>query len=274
MGRARSLLFVPGNRADRFDRAAGAGADVVVLDLEDAVEVSAKGVARDAVAGWLVTGGEAVVRVNPVTSPYFHDDSSALAGLPGLLGIMLPKADAEALELAAARCPGVPLVPLVESARGVHEVHRVAAGHGVVRLAFGAIDLALDLMMEESPESLLLARSSLVLASRVAGLDPPADGVTTRLDDGESARLDAQAARALGFGGKLCIHPTQVPVVNAAFSPTADELRWAEGVLAALPGGAVRHGNHMIDAPLRDRARRIVARASALGEADGGAVVP
>jgi len=256
------MLFVPGDRHDRFGKGAASGADLVVLDLEDAVGVSDKVEARERVATWL-DHNEAVVRVNAPGSAWADEDVAALAGRAGLLAVMLPKAEtAEAVREVGDVC-GAPVLPLVETALGVHRVHEVAAAPGVVRLAFGSVDLALDLDCTEAWEPLLAARSALVLASRVAGLPSPTDGVTTALDDVEMLERDARSARALGFGGKLCLHPRQVAPVNQTFSPSADELAWASAVLD-LPQnlGVTTYKGQMIDAPVLARARLLVQRAA------------
>ena len=255
---ARSALFVPGDRDDRFAKAAATGADVVVLDLEDAVAVEAKDVAREAVGRWLDGTGHGVVRINAVGTEWFEADCAGLSGASGLLGVMLPKAAGPStLTELAGRLPGVPLIALIETAEGLRAADRVAAVRPVARLALGTVDLALDLDMDETWDSLLLARSQLVLASRLGGLPGPLDGVSTQLSD--AAGADAAAARSLGFGGKLCIHPRQVDAVNAAFTPAPDLVAWAEAV-AALPGGAVRHDGRLVDEPVRARAHRILRR--------------
>jgi citrate lyase subunit beta/citryl-CoA lyase len=253
---ARSALFVPGDRGDRFPKAVASGADVVVLDLEDAVAVGAKDGAREVVVRWLTAAGSGVVRINASGTEWFEADCAALAGAPGLLGVMLPKAaDPEAIAQLAGRLPGVPLIALIETGEGLRSADRVAAADPVVRLALGTVDLALDLDMDETWESLLLARSQLVLASRLGGLPRPLDGVSVQLSD--AAGADAAAARSLGFGGKLCVHPRQVDAVNMAFTPSADQVAWAEAV-ASLPGGAVSHDGRMVDEPVRARAHRIL----------------
>ncbi|PZG18936.1 HpcH/HpaI aldolase/citrate lyase family protein [Nonomuraea aridisoli] len=250
--RARSWLFTPGDRPDRFGKAAATGADVAVLDLEDAVAPDAKAGAREAVAKAL---GElhAYVRVNGAGTPWHEEDLRAVAGRPGLLGVMLPKAETpDALDGL-----GVPVVALVETAAGVENAARIAARPEVVRLAFGSVDFALDIGATE--DDFLYARSRLVVVSRASGVGAPVDGVTTDLDDPERTMADARRARALGFGGKMCLHPRQVGPVNRAFSPSEAELAWARQVVAAAgEGGAVRVGGQMIDKPRLESARRLL----------------
>lgn len=265
VGTARTLLFVPGNRPDRFGKAVAAGADLVVVDLQDAVPPADKDTARREVATWLGdAGNRAAVRVNAADSPLHEPDLTALAGLPGLAAVLLPLADDPAA-LAAMRArlgPAVALLPLVENARGLSRVDELAAAPGVARLAFGHLDFAADLDASPDPEAMLLARSTLVLASRVAGLPGPVDGVTPDLTDPEVTRTDALRARRLGFTGKLCVHPKQVAVVHEAFRPDPEQVAWARRVVAAAAaGGVVRVDGAMVDAPVVARARAVLARA-------------
>ncbi|WP_371779222.1 HpcH/HpaI aldolase/citrate lyase family protein [Streptosporangium subroseum] len=261
---ARSWLFVPGDRGDRFAKAAASGADVVVCDLEDAVAVDAKEPARAEVARWLGAGGVACVRVNARGTPFHDADVSALSGVRGLRAVMLPKAeDPRALgELSDALGPDTVVVALVETALGLHRAYDLASAPGVVRLAFGSIDFALDLGAEETPTSMLFARSSLVVASRAARVAAPIDGVTVALDDLSVVEAEAATAAGLGFGGKLCVHPRQVSAVNAAFSPGEEEVRRARRILDSVTdGGAGRLDGQMIDRPVVERARLVLRRA-------------
>jgi citrate lyase subunit beta/citryl-CoA lyase len=263
---ARSLLFVPGDRPERFDKAVAGGADLVLCDLEDAVAPPNKDQARAAVAGFL-GHHPAAVRINGVDSPWHEDDLDAVIAAAGLRAVVLPKADSlAALRATTARLPaGVALYALLESARGVRDADQIAEMPGVGRLLFGNIDFGLDagVTAEDPLESeLLYARSRIVVASRAAGLPPPVDGVTTDLYDPVVTRDAARRARNLGFGGKLCLHPKQVSVVNTAFSPDAEELRWARRVLEATAdsgGAAIRVDGEMIDAPRVELARRLLA---------------
>jgi citrate lyase subunit beta/citryl-CoA lyase len=259
---ARSWLFVPATRPDRFDKAAASGADVVVVDLEDAVPAADKAGARSQVAAWLAGGGVGAVRVNPADSPHHAEDVAAVAGLPGLRAVLVPMAEsAEALgAVHDSLGPDVAVVAQVETARGLLRAVDLASAPGVVRLAFGHLDFALDIDAAPEPEALAHARGVLVVASRGAGAAGPVDSVTTDLDDDRATRQDAERARALGFTGKLCIHPRQVHAVNEAMSPTPEQVAWAESVLAAGTG-AVRLDGQMVDAPVVTRAERILRRA-------------
>ena len=264
MSHARSLLFVPADRPERFAKALASGADGVIVDLEDAVAPAAKPAARDALAGWLASGEAAAVfvRVNAPGTPW-HADDLRICRAPAVRGIVLPKAESpEQLADAAAAVPGRAWLPLVETAAGIAAVEAVARAPGVQRLLFGSIDLQADLGIQGEGEELLYFRSRLVLASRLAELQPPVDGVTTAVDDAAQVRADALRARRLGFGGKLCIHPRQVAEVNAAFTPSAAERDWALRVLAAAEasgGAAVAVDGKMVDAPVLLRARAVLA---------------
>ena len=261
---ARSLLFVPGDRPDRFEKAAASGADAVICDLEDAVAPEHKTIARQNVAEWLSRGGMAYVRVNATDSPYFDADGAALANLPGLRGVVVPKATepASLAALGTALGTAVRIVALIESALGLHRAYEIASTPGVARLAFGSIDFALDTGATEDDLSLLYARSALVVASRAANLSAPIDGVTTALDDVDLVGVDATKGRRLGFGGKLCVHPRQVPAVNEAFTPTDDEVRWARQIVNnTTDNRASRVDGLMVDKPIADRARQILRQA-------------
>ncbi|CAN7358442.1 CoA ester lyase [Pseudoduganella sp. LjRoot289] len=267
----RSYLFVPGNRPERFGKAFDAGADAVVVDLEDAVAPDQKDAARAALSAWRAAGhghgARLVVRINDDASPWFARDLDMVRTL-GACEVMLPKAEsAPQLErLAAALPPGTGVIALVESARGVLQAEAVAAAAGVTRLAFGTIDYALDLGLDDDPRGLLYPASRIALASRAAGLPSPVAGVTAGFDDDAALHADFALARASGFGAKLCIHPRQVGVVHAMLAPSAEQLDWAARVAAAAQaggGGAVQVDGKMVDRPVLLRAHAILARRTA-----------
>lgn len=265
---ADTALFVPGDRPERFAKAAAAGAGVVIIDLEDAVAPDAKAGALAAVLEALAPGGvQALVRVNPVESQYYDAETTALlagAEAPGsgLLGIVVPKAEgAGALRQLRADMPKhLALVPLVESALGVVNALELARVPGVTRLAFGAIDFALDIDADGGDRFLDHARAQLVLASRAAGIAAPLDSPSTDIKDAGKVADSARLARNFGFGGKLCIHPAQLPAVRGAFAPTQADVEWALSVIGA-EGGAVQVDGQMIDRPVTERAKRILQRA-------------
>lgn len=261
-------LFVPGHRPERFDKALAAGANHVIVDLEDAVAPADKDTARAALVQWLAgTTARVAVRVNAADTAWFADDLRALAS-PAVGAVMLPKAeDPQVLAAIAGQRPDVALVPLVESAAGIANARALAAMPGVQWLAFGSIDFQVDLRMRDATEDELLPfRAELVLASRLATIAAPLDGVTTAIDDAERLAADVQRARRLGFGGKLCIHPKQVAPVRAGFAPSAAERAWAERVLAAAAasaGAAVALDGKMVDRPVILRAQAILRDATA-----------
>jgi len=267
---ARTLLFVPGDRPERFAKAAASGADAVVLDLEDAVPMATKQTARDAVrAGWAelqALGVPLVVRSNAWGSEEWAADLDCLQCLAGMAALMLPKAEsADAVRKAHQDTGGVPILPLIESAAGYDAVKAIAAAPGCLRLVVGHIDFMADtgIGCGEDQAELDPLRFAVAIATRLSGRAPAIDGVTVQLDDDAILRSDTLRARRFGFGGKLCIHPRQVPGVHAAFAPGDEELTWARRVVAAeaaAGGGAVQLDGRMVDLPVVLRARRLLAQ--------------
>ncbi|WP_040590648.1 HpcH/HpaI aldolase/citrate lyase family protein [Sphingopyxis sp. MC1] len=256
---ARHFLFVPGNRPERFDKAAASGADVVVIDLEDAVPAPAKAQARDDVRRWLEAGGSAMVRINAIDAPWFAEDL-ALAHIATLQGLMVPKAEAGDAIIDVARLS--PVVALVETARGVTGIDALAAVPGIVRLAFGTIDFTLDCDLTASDRQLDPVRLAMTIASTAAGIAAPIDGVTVRFDDPLPVEMAARAARSMGFRAKLCIHPAQLSPVAAAMTASEEELERASRIVAAdraASGSAVSLDGEMIDRPIVARAYRLLA---------------
>ncbi len=262
---ARSWLFVPGDRPDRFDKARLSGADRVIVDLEDAVRPEAKDAARQAVARYLAPERPVYVRVNAAETPWFDADLDAVCR-PGLAGLVLSKAEDAGVIRRVARhlhmLPGATVAPLVETARGVWRARRLAgADPRVERLLFGSLDFCLDTGMSPGADEreLAPARSHVVLASRVSGIAPPIDGITAHIDATDELQDVCERAQRLGFGGKLAVHPRQVATINAAFMPSPEEIAWAERVVAAFDAvaeGVVRVDGLMVDRPVVERARR------------------
>ncbi|MFT6533770.1 MAG: citrate lyase subunit beta/citryl-CoA lyase [Limimaricola cinnabarinus] len=254
----RSFLFVPANRPERFAKAAASGADAVILDLEDAVAREDKEAARAAL-DTRFTDLPVIVRVNAIGTEWHDADLAALRAL-GVAAVMLPKSETPETVSEVHRQLGgqMPLLALVESAQGLANARTIAAAQGVARLVFGSIDYCADLGCAHLREILQPARAELVLASRLAGIAAPVDGVTTDLSDPEITRSDASHARDHGMTGKLCIHPKQVAPTIAAFLPSDVERDWARRVLAA-GDGAVAVDGAMVDEPVRIRARTILA---------------
>lgn len=264
-----TYLFVPGNRPERFDKACAAGAGAIVLDLEDAVAPADKALARNAIADWIAAHPEAatrvVVRINDANSACFADDAALMKALD-IVHVMLPKVElAEQVDaLVDATGPALKVLPLIESARGVANVDRIAAAGRVQRLVFGTLDYGVDLDLSGDELGLIYPSSRIAIASRCADIASPVAGVTPTLDDEARIRADLAFARAFGFGAKLCIHPRQVAVIHAACLPSADERQWAERVLEAARSGegAVQLDGKMIDRPVVLKAQAILARSA------------
>ncbi|WP_019936666.1 CoA ester lyase [Bordetella sp. FB-8] len=264
----RSALFVPASRAERIPKALASGADAVIVDLEDAVEPAAKPAARQALAEFLngCPDARVWVRVNDATTPWHEDDLAALRGKPGVAAVMLPKAESAAQVAHAGQ--GRPVVPIVETARGLVRVAEVAAAPGVDRLAFGSLDYGVDLSFTPATAAadVLLgqARGLVLLHSRAAGLAAPMDGVYPDIEDTEGLSAAAERASHMGFSGMLCIHPSQIETVHAAFMPAQADIDWSRRVLTAQResgAGAFRLEGRMVDAPVLARARQVLARA-------------
>lgn len=297
LAEARSFLFVPADRPERHAKALAAGADAVIIDLEDAVAPAAKAAAAQALAAqWAALRAlpdrlPLLLRCNAPGTPWFAGDLALAAALrPD--GLVLPKAErvadlarvAEALrgpgsysaapargpEPVASRpagaAPDLALLLLVETARGLDQARALAASGLALRLLFGHLDFQADLGLQagEDERELDAARFELVLASRLAGLSAPVDGVTVATQDAARLAADVQRAQRLGFTGKLCIHPAQVAGVHQALAPTPQRLAWAQRVtdaVAAAAGGVVQVDGRMVDAPVLALARRVLASA-------------
>ncbi|WP_028997968.1 HpcH/HpaI aldolase/citrate lyase family protein [Azohydromonas australica] len=274
IGRGRSLLFVPASRPERLAKALASSADLVIVDLEDAVPAEQKSAARDAFANTLPhlaaeAAARLLVRINSVDTPWHGDDLRCLAdgSMRALSGVVVPKAEAAtALQaIGTAIGPDARVLPLVESLAGLDAVDEIARVPQVARLIFGHLDFQLDLGLQCTPDEpeLMSVRLQLVAASRRASLPPPVDGVTANIADGARLQVDTLRSRALGFTAKLCIHPAQADAVNAAFSPTAAELEWAGRVVAGAQlhrGAAFSLDGRMIDLPVIRLAERVLQR--------------
>lgn len=284
----RSLLFAPATASRHVEKALAGAADGVIIDLEDAIAIAEKPQARLAArealgrrAGSPATGAspQVYVRVNGLTTPFAYDDLRAVVG-PGLDGIVLPKTESAAqmatvdwlltqLERATGLAAGaIEVMSIIETAAGVAHMAEIAAAGRETgrarRLNFGAGDFSLDTNMTwiVGHEGLLWARAQLVIASRAAGLEAPLDTVYAQLHDDDGLRVEAEQARRLGFQGKACIHPRQVEIVNAAFSPSAEEVTQARAIVDAFAEAeaqgvaSLRVGGQFIDYPVAARARR------------------
>ena len=253
-------LYVPGDRPDLYSKAAGSGADVVIVDLEDAVVPAHKEAARRSVREWLqyTPPGTVEVRVNGVGTPWVVDDLEAL----GNVTIRLPKVESADDVRAAADLTSAGLSCLIESALGVERAFQIATAHPrVVAIGLGEADLAGDL----GTDVLDWPRQRIVVAARAAGLAPPAMSVYPHVDDLDGLAESCRAGRASGFRGRAAIHPRQVPVIREAFRPSADEVADAQALLAAFTqatqagrGVTVLPDGRMVDAAMIGRAQRIL----------------
>ncbi|WP_063744712.1 HpcH/HpaI aldolase/citrate lyase family protein, partial [Paraburkholderia oxyphila] len=264
----QSYLFVPGSRPERFERALSSGADAVIVDLEDAVEPSAKDAAREAIASWVSRCHPVLVRINARTTPWFEQDAR-LGALDGVAGIVLPKAECaeDVTSVVAIARRRVPVYPLIESAQGMWNAMAIARAPFVKRLMFGTLDFIADMDMPDDGEPLNHYRSQLALISRVAGIEAPVDGVTPDIHDLERIERDALNGKRLGFGAKLCIHPKQIEAVHRCYRPSEQELAWAARVADAASkagAGAITVDGKMVDRPVMLRAQRMLALAATL----------
>jgi citrate lyase subunit beta/citryl-CoA lyase len=262
---ARSWLLVAATRPADFDAAEASRADQIILDVEDAVDPGLKGKARDDVAQWLSSGGSGWVRINDRTSDFWSDDVDALVGLPGLLGVMLAKAESPAhVTETFDRLHGqTPVIALVESALGIEEAANIARARGAYRLAFGSGDYRRDTGTAADDMAMAYPRSRLVIASRVGNLPGPIDGPTVGSNH-PVLREQGGIAVALGMTGKLCLDVEQLPIINEVISPTRSDVAWARDFLDDFEarGRVIRDGS---DLPRLGRAQKIDKLARAFG---------
>ena len=277
----RSLLFAPGNHPRRVEKSLTLGADAVILDLEDACPVLEKPASRSAVVAALQQPRDCLgyVRINALSTEFAYQDLQSVVTC-GVDGIVVPKVESadelktvdwmvKQLERERGLNSGaIDIIPIIESGAGIAAAGAIAsAGTRVRRMAFGAGDFTLDVGLKWSREELELLpyRSALVLASRVAGLEPPLDTVWVDLKDEEGFRLSAERVRGMGFQGKMCIHPSQVGPTHDAFTPTAAEFARAQRVVEAFKAAeaagsaAFQIDGQFVDYPIVYQAQRVVA---------------
>ncbi len=284
----RSILFVPGDRPDRYGKALAAGADAICIDLEDAVAPGAKAGARESVARYLARRGTldptdagpihgrqplVIVRVNDPGSDEGARDVASMAGGPPPDAFMIPKVTIETGIRDARQLLGnVPLIPIIETVRGLENAAGIgAASPSVAALIFGGFDLSVELGAEPEWEPLLYTRSRVVHAAALCGIDT-IDMPSRDLREMTGLRDEAVKARRLGFTGKVAIHPAQIPVIHEVFTPSAEEVEQARRIVEAdraAGGGAVALDGRMVDRPVVEAARRMLER---VGErvGDGG----
>lgn len=262
-----TYLFVPANRPDRYAKALAAGADAVIVDLEDAVSPEDKAVARDALGDWCNAhrdlAAKVIVRINDETTAWFEEDLALIKSV-GIASVMLPKAElaSQIGRVKGALGPKGIMIPIIETARGLLNVDAIAASAGVQRLAFGTLDYAVDLDLSGDERGLIYPACRMALASRAAGLAAPIAGVTANLADDAALLSDLTFARACGFTAKLCIHPKQVALIQQALIPAPHEVDWAQRVIAAASAGkgAVQVDGKMVDRPVVLKAQAILDR--------------
>ncbi|MFT4030537.1 MAG: CoA ester lyase [Protaetiibacter sp.] len=266
---AISYLFVPASRPERYAKALAAGADGVIVDLEDAVAADEKDVSRHHLVAALEAGldGSVHVRLNAPGSPWFEEDLEALAALSTrarrqLAGAVVPKAeDPEALRrVREVLGDDLELIALIESAEGVDRLRELSRTARVTRFAVGAADLSFDLDAEIASATIDHVYARLVIESRRAGLPGPIASPPFSITDLDAIEADARRLRGLGVTAQLCIHPAQIAAVHAGFRPSEQQHAWAQRVLAS-GDGAVQVDGQMVDKPIRERAARIIAQA-------------
>jgi citrate lyase subunit beta/citryl-CoA lyase len=210
----RSYLFVPGNRPERFAKACASGADAVIIDLEDAVPSAERLAARQNTASWLSAGHPVYIRINGADTEWFREDL-AICGGTGVAGVVLPKAE----RVEDIQTIGIPVLPIIETARGFWNVSALAHAPNVRRLLFGSIDFQVDLGIAGEGEELLYFRSQLVLVSRIAGLPSPVDGITTSFDSQDAVRADTRRARRWGLARSSVFTRNKSPPCMSASAP-------------------------------------------------------
>ncbi len=283
----RTALFVPGNRPDRVDKAVNTAADVVIIDLEDAVPHALKSETRPLVRQKLVEhhGPNIFVRVNGLDTEFINEDLDELV-VKSLAFIIIPKIErpqhireANRLLSEIEKKKGIPpgsisIIALIESALGVENAFRIASErtepNRLFTVAFGAADFALDMGIEISKagDEIAYPRARLALACRAAGIEPPLDTpFMIDLNDIVALEADAKRAKIFGFQGKLCIHPKQVEICNRIFSPTEEEIEYAAKVVQAFSQAessgtaAIQVDGKFVDYPVVERSRRILKMA-------------
>ena len=264
----RSLLFVPGARPDRFEKAASAGADAIIIDLEDAVLPADKAKARADTLGWLAeqgTGTRAGLRINSLRTADGCADIAALAhsaAKPAF--VMVPKAETAAdVEIAYEALGEAVMIAVIESPRGLANVRKIAR-HAKGGLLFGGADFSASLGADLADwDAMLHARSAISSAAAEAGISAY-DVPFLDVKDAEGLAATTSKAKALGFSGRSCIHPAQIEHVNAVFTPTQEEIADARGIIAALEnaqGGAALYNGKLVDRPIILAAERTLAKA-------------
>jgi len=259
-----SALYVPGDRPERFDKAAASGADLIILDLEDAVPDRSKADALANVVEWLASPPLHVAIQVRVNARAAHEIRGVRA-TGARVGLRIPKVeDPRTLDAISVLADGLPLTALIESARGIEAAAAIAAHPAVQEVALGEADLASDLGSTD-PFVRDHLRVRLLIAARAAGLPAPMLSVYPAIRDLDGLRADTERGKALGLRGRVAVHPKQIPVIKSVFAPTGEEKTWAEAVIAALEHGGVSTlpDGQMVDRAMLGRARSILRSAAA-----------
>lgn len=282
----RTFLFAPGNHPRKVEKVFDAGADAVILDLEDAVAISEKPATRAVVVEALQKPRRCrgYVRVNALDTEFCFEDIEAVVA-PGVDGIVLPKVERAAdlqmvdwMMSSLERKRGLPvggidLMPILETGKGIANAREIAgAGGRLRRLSFGAGDYTRDMGMDWTFQEAELgaAQAEVVLASRINDLEPPLDTVFIHIKEHDHFKKSAERARVMGFQGKLCIHPAQVQLANAAFTPTDEQVAWAREIIKAFAeaeaagSASIQIKGYFVDYPIVVKAQRIVTLAEAV----------
>ena len=257
---ACSFLFVPATQPERYGKALASGADGVIIDLEDAVGLDDKAKARELLKNtWSSISVEekkrVIIRCNAPGSSFYAADL-VLAKELQVRHLMIPKTESpDHINGAAEELKNTAFIPMIETPLGLHHLNEIASAEQVLRLALGNLDMQVEMGIscDDNETEIDTARFMLVLASKLAQIAPPLDGVTPSTDDEPRIFAHAQKAKRFGFGAKLCIHPKQIPIIKRAFSPTVEEISWAKRVIAAdnaSNGQAVKVDGKMVDRPV------------------------
>lgn len=265
----RSILFVPGNRPDRFGKALNAGSDAVCFDLEDAVAPDAKAAGREQIRTFLETsapsGVARIVRINDIASIDGLRDLLAVSEGARVDAVWLPKVESAAVCVIARAALGGDQAPaiiaLIETVVGLRDIHAIATTPGVTGLVFGSADYCAQVGCAMTSAALAVPRSMVVQAAAGAGI-VAYDGAWLDLQDDDGLARDAAEGAMLGFVGKPALHPRQVAAINAAFSPSSEQLERARGIVRVSTeagGGVAVFAGRMLDAPIVRMAERVLA---------------
>lgn len=258
----RSFLFVPANRPERFEKALSSGCDSVIVDLEDAVPFELKQSAREQLETWLKENPDksVMIRINAHQTEWFNADI-ALLKYDNVSAIVLPKTESPTDIQAVISVRQVNIYPIIETPLGFSQIREIAKAQNVIALMFGSLDFQLEMGMTGGYQELMYFRNEIVLASKLANIGAPIDGVTVDIKNEELLNTETQQAKNLGFAGKLCIHPLQINIVNQVFSPSEAEISWAKRVIEAVTasqGQAISLDGKMIDLPVIRQAEKVL----------------